>query len=526
MLQLSSHQLREKWQKFREQNKHAYLPEASLIADKESTALFNVAGMQQIIPYLAGKKHPLGKRLYNIQKVVRTIDIDEVGDASHLTMFSMMGNRSLGDYFKKESITRSWEFLTNPKRLGLDPKKIAVTVFQWDENAARDEESADYRKAVGMTNISYLWADDNRRSPGPVGPCGPDTEIFYWVGDTKWWPALPPADSTVANDSSNWMEIWNNVFMEFYSDEKGTLTKLPAQNVDTGMGFERICMVLQNKTSPYDTDLFQDALHILEKTLVTSYDTNPRRMRIIVDHCRATLSLIAENLQPSNEGRWYVLRMLIRRMYYNIVLLRDISLPEIEALCEQLVSFFGFTESHKNILLKEIIQFQKTLINGQRELEKLIIQQSKAKNHQLAWPDIFKLYDTFGFPFELTRELAQEKWLEIDEAWFYTELKKQKERSRKWSKDMFTKGTDRSTYIQWIPTTQFVGYDALESTKSKLLKDFDVNGQRVLIFDKTPFYAEWWWQTGDRGVITLDSGEQLQVIDVKKYEGIYLHLVA
>ncbi len=212
-------------------------------------------------------------------------------------------------------------------------------------------------------------------------------------------------------------------------------------------------------------------------------------------------------------------------MYYNIVLLRDISLPEIDALCEKLVSFFGFTESDKNTLLKEIVQFQKTLINGQRELEKLINQQSKDKKKKLAWADIFKLYDTFGFPFELTKELAQEKGFPIDEEWFQAELEKQKDRSRKWSKDMFTKGTDRSAYIQWLPSTQFIWYDALESNKSTLLKDFLVNDQRVLVFDKTPFYAEWWGQTWDRGVIILDSGEQVQVVDVKKYEGIYLHIV-
>ena len=221
-------------------------------------------------------------------------------------------------------------------------------------------------------------------------------------------------------------------------------------------------------------------------------------------------------------------------MYYNIVLIHDISIKEIDALCEQLVSFFGFNELHKNTLLKEIIQFQKTLINGQRELEKIIQQKHwnaetlKRWNGQeniIMWSDIFKLYDTFGFPFELTREIAQEKWLQIDESWFYSELEKQKDRSRTGSKDMFAKGTDRSTYIQWIPATQFIWYESLQIENIKLLKDFTINNQRILIFDKTPFYAEGGGQTGDRGVVTLDSGEEVTVTNVKKYEGVFLHFI-
>lgn len=513
---ISSANVRTLRQQFRTSKQHIHLPEASLIADKTSTAMFNLAGMQQLIPYLSGKDHPLGKRLFNIQKCVRTIDIDEVGDATHLTMFEMMGNRSLGDYFKKESIARSREFLTDPQWLWLNPNKIAVTVFAGDENAPRDEESAWYWKDAGMPaeRISYLGADDNRRSPGPVGPCGPDTEIFYWIGNSD----LPPAGSNVWSDPDNWMEIWNNVFMEYYRDDSGTLTKLPSQNVDTGMWFERICMTLQGKISPYDTDIFQWAIHLLEKSLNTQYNDNARRMRIVTDHCRTALSLIAENLQPSNEWRGYVLRMLIRRMRYNIVLLHDA--VDLASLFEQLVSFFGFTEWHKDILIKEIEQFQRTLKNGQKEFEKLIGQSS-----DIAWADVFKLYDTFGFPFELTKELATEKWVTVDEKWFHQALDEQKTRSRQASKGKFTMDVDRSTYIQWIPTTQFVWYEALDAQGMQLLKDVDVNGQRVLIFDRTPMYAEWGGQTGDRGEVTLDSWEKLTIVDVKKYEGVFLHFV-
>lgn len=483
--------------------------------------MFNLAGMQQLIPYFSGKKHPLGTRLFNIQKCVRTIDIDEVGDATHLTMFEMMGNRSLGDYFKKESIQRSREFLTSKEWLGLDTQKIAVTVFQWDNNAPRDEESATYWKDAGVNKISYLWADDNRRSPGPVGPCGPDTEIFYRIGDKRGGPALPPEDSDVASDPDNWMEIWNNVFMQYYRDEWWNLTKLSAQSVDTGMWFERMAMVLQDKTSPYDTDIFQLGIQFVEKALILSYADHAKYIRIITDHCRTSLSLIAENIQPSNEGRGYVLRMLIRRMYYNIVLLNHT--VDMLSLAEQLTWFFGFTEGHKVILLKEIEQFKKTLTNGQKELQK-ITQNMTTK--QVSWSDVFKLYDTFGFPLELTKELAHEKWLVIDEEGFQKSLEEQKSRSRKATKRKFSIGIDRSTYVQDIPETVFVGYDSLEYDNPILLKDFTVKEQRVLIFDHTPFYAEGWWQTGDRGVVTLDSWEELIIQDVKNYEWIFLHFVA
>jgi alanyl-tRNA synthetase len=506
------------------ERKHVHLPEASLIADKDSTALFNLAGMQQLIPYLSGKKHPLGTRLYNIQKCVRTVDIDEVGDATHLTMFEMMGNWSLGDYFKQESIKRSREFLTSPKWLDLDPKKLAVTVFAGDDNAPRDDESANHWKQVGVSpdKISYLGVDDNWRSPWPVGPCGPDTEIFYRVGDSL----LPPADSNVGSDPDNWMEIWNNVFMEYYRDHTGLLSKLPSQNVDTGMGFERICMVLQNKTSPYDTDIFLPAVEYVHNIFKSDTKTSDyqKRIRIIADHSRTALSLIAESIKPSNEWRGYVLRMLIRRMYYNVILCTaDMSQTKLESLCEQLASCFYASEENKWVFIAEINQFQKTLDNGRKEFMKIT---STVSNKQISGADAFKLYDTFGFPLELTKELAQEQNMTVNEIDFQDELQAQKQRSRQATKGKFTKDIDWSVYIQDIPTTQFIGYDSLEARDAKLLKDFEVNGHRVLIFDKTPFYAESGWQTGDNGTVTLDSGETLRVLDVKRYEGIFLHIVS
>jgi len=525
MKEISSKLLRKKWNDFWVAKHHVYLPENSLIGGKESTAMFTIAWMQQLIPYLSGKEHPLGKRLFNIQKCIRTVDIDEVGDASHLTFFEMMGNRSLGDYFKKEAVQRSWEFLVD--ELWFDPKKLAVTVFEGDKDAPRDEETAGYRKDMGMTEdkIAYMWVENNRWSPGPVWPCGPDTEIFYRVGETTF----PPKDSTPQTDEDNWLEIWNNVFMEFYRDETGKLTKLKNQNVDTGMGFERMAKILQNKETVFETDIFDSLISLIERTLDISYQWNERRMRIVVDHIRTAFFLIHNAIIPSNEGRWYVLRRLIRRMYYNFVLLKSGSESLFDAFISTIVTFVdGLMEANadtKSIsvaLLKEVRQFQKTITHGQKLLDDIV---AWAKDSIISGKDVFKLYDTFGFPLELTKEILEEKWLKLDSKWFEKEMKLQQERSRAWSKDMFAHGVDWAKYLQWISVTKFVWYDAMEYEKIVLLKDFLVDWQRILVFDVTPFYAESGGQTSDIWIIELDDKSQVKVTKVQQYNGIFLHFV-
>lgn len=525
MEKISSQQLRDKWNTFWLAKKHVCLPESSLVGGKESTAMFTIAGMQQLIPFLSGKEHPLGTRLFNIQKCIRTVDIDEVGDASHLTFFEMMGNRSLGDYFKKEAVQRSREFLVD--ELGFDPNKLAVTVFEGDKDSPKDEETAGYWKAAGMSEdrIAYMWVDNNRRSPGPVWPCGPDTEIFYRVGKTEF----PPKGSTPKTDDDNWLEIWNNVFMEYYRWEDGKLTKLKNQNVDTGMGFERMAKVLQEKETVFETDVFESLINLLERTLDISYAGNERRCRIVVDHIRTSFFLIRNGIIPSNEWRWYILRRLIRRMFYNFMLLKPVEESIFDMFVTTIVSFVdALTQAKadvKNIsivLVKEAHQFQKTITHGQKLLDELI---SWAKKKPISGKDIFKLYDTFGFPLELTKEILEEKWLAVDVDWFQKEMQAQQERSRAGSKDMFKQWTDRASYTQGIPATKFVGYDSLQLEKMKLLKDFDVWWQRILIFDVTPFYAESWGQVWDRGVVELDDGTKLHVIQVQKYNGIFLHFV-
>ncbi len=539
---MNSKELRSKRENFRLKNNHKHLPEVSLVASKESTAMFNVAGMQQLIPYLAGKTHSLWKRLFNIQKCIRTNDIDEVGDSSHFTFFEMMWNWSLWDYFKKESVQRSYEFLV--EELWFDPKKLAVTVFEWNQDAPRDDETAKYWKDVGISEdkISFLWVKDNRRSPGPVWPCGPDTEIFYRVWDSEH----PPKESNVKDDEDNWMEIRNNVFMEYYRNDTWKLTKLKNQNVDTGMGFERMCTVLQKKESAYDTDIFRPIIDSIQKHTWLSYKWNERRFRIVADHVRTATVLINDWVISSNIWSWYVLRMIIRRMYYNLMLLKDISESDLQSLISECVEFTSNireikVNEVKTSLINEINVFKSTINRWVKILNEKI--EKIDKNSILDCKDIFFLYDTCGFPLELTREICLERNINIDEEWFKKELENQKERSRQSAK--FQKDIDRSKYLDWVPQTEFIAYDLSHyqnslsswdtnllsssvsegSNECNLLKDFEVNWQRVLIFDKTPFYAESGWQKGDSGTIELENWEIVKIKDVQKYDWVFLHLV-
>ena len=308
-------EIRNKYLNFFKNHGHVVIPSAPLIPENDPSVLFTTAGMQPLVPYLLGEKHPEGTRLTDYQKCVRTGDIDEVGDPSHLTCFEMLGNWSLGDYFKKESIAFSYEFLTSPKWLGLDPRKISVTVFAGDENAPRDEEAATFWKENGMPEdkIAYLPASDNWWAAGPTGPCGPDTEIFYWVGE-----GLPPAGSNKGTDSKNWMEIWNNVFMQYNRVDEKTLVPLPKQNVDTGMGLERTNCILQGKTSVYLTEVFQPIIKTIEGLSGYTYGTDDEKdksVRIIADHSRSSVFILGDQkgVTPDRVGAGYVLRRLIRR---------------------------------------------------------------------------------------------------------------------------------------------------------------------------------------------------------------------
>ena len=410
-----------------------------MIPENDPSVLFTTAGMHPLVPYLLGEKHPAGTRLTDYQKCIRTGDIDEVGDPSHLTCFEMLGNWSLGDYFKKESIAFSYEFLTSKDWLGLDPKKLSVTVFAGDENAPRDEDAANYWKENGMPEdkIAYLPASDNWWAAGPTGPCGPDTEIFYWVGE-----GLPPVGSNKGTDPANWMEIWNNVFMQFNRKDEKTLEPLPKQNVDTGMGLERTNCILQGKTSVYLTEVFEPIIKKIEELSSYTYGSDGEKdksVRIIADHSRAAVFILGDQrgVTPSNLGAGYVLRRLIRRAVRHGMKL-GIDKAFLAQIAEAVVANFKNAypelEQNKDKIYKELTaeedRFRLTLKNGEAEFQKMLPNLMKNPKKEISGKVAFRLYDTFGYPLELTQELGAEHGFTVDIEGFKEAERKHQEASK------------------------------------------------------------------------------------------------
>lgn len=436
---MTANELRSKYIEFFKSKNHVEISGQSLIPENDPSVLFTTAGMHPLVPYLLGEKHPAGTRLTDYQKCVRTGDIDEVGDPSHLTFFEMLGNWSLGDYFKKESISFSYEFLTSPKWLGLDPRMISVTVFAGDENAPRDEEAAQAWKDNGMPEdkIAYLSAEDNWWAAGPTGPCGPDTEIFYWVGE-----GLPPAGSNKGTDSKNWLEIWNNVFMQFNRIDEKTLEPLPKKNVDTGMGLERTNCILQGKTSVYQTEVFQPIIQKIEELSGYKYGTDDekdRSVRIIADHSRASVFIIGDpkGVSPSNVGAGYVLRRLIRRAVRHGMKLgiEKMFLAEIaESVIDSFKNAYGELEQNKDKIKKELTaeeeKFRVTLKKGEAEFQKLLPNLMKNPKKIISGKVAYNLYETYGYPLELTQELGAENGFTVDVEGFKAAEKKHQEASK------------------------------------------------------------------------------------------------
>ena len=436
---MTANELRSKYIEFFKSKNHVEISGQSLIPENDPSVLFTTAGMHPLVPYLLGEKHPAGTRLTDYQKCIRTGDIDEVGDPSHLTCFEMLGNWSLGDYFKKESIAFSYEFLTSPKWLGLDPKKISVTVFAGDENAPRDEDAANIWKENGMPEdkIAYLPASDNWWAAGPTGPCGPDTEIFYWVGE-----GLPPQGSNKGTDPENWMEIWNNVFMQFNRKDEKTLEPLPKQNVDTGMGLERTNCILQGKTSVYLTEVFQPIINKIEELSSYKYGSDVEKdksVRIIADHSRAATFILGDQrgVTPSNLGAGYVLRRLIRRaVRHGMKLGIDKSfLPQIaDAVVANFKNAYPELEQNKDKIFKELAaeedRFRLTLKNGEAEFQKMLPNLMKNPKKEISGKVAFRLYDTFGYPLELTQELGAEHGFTVDVEGFKEAERKHQEASK------------------------------------------------------------------------------------------------
>ena len=430
-------ELRNKYLNFFERHGHKVIPSAPLIPENDPSVLFNTAGMQPLVPYLLGQKHPEGTRLTDYQKCIRTNDIEEVGDNRHLTYFEMLGNWSLGDYFKEESIAMSFEFLTKDLEIPVD--KLSVTCFGGNELIGKDEESASYWEKAGIPKERIYFLKDNWWIAGDTGPCGSDTEIFYDTGKPKCSPECNPDC-----DCGKYVEIWNNVFMEFFKHEDGTVTPLSQKNVDTGLGLERVNMLLQGKETPYDTELFVDVMKKLEELQKVD---NIFSRRVVAEHLRSSMMIICDGGRPSNLDRGYILRRLIRRMIRHMNKLQ-IDLNEltnlidldIDVLKDMYPDLEKNKEQIKQVLLEEKDKFVKTLAHGEREFEKEVKKLKEQGKDRIEGKVVFRLYDTYGFPPEVTRDLAKENDMIIDMDGFKELFKEHQEKSRAGSEQKFKGG--------------------------------------------------------------------------------------
>lgn len=447
---MDAQELRDAYVNFFTDRGHRYIRSASLIPENDPTVLFTTAGMHPLVPYLLGEKHPEGKRLVNFQKCIRTGDIDEVGDATHLTFFEMLGNWSLGDYFKRESIEYSFDLLKDVLKIGKD--ELAVTAFIGENSIPKDTETAGHWKSHGLRDdqIFFYGREDNWWGPaGQTGPCGPDTEIFYDNGQPKCGPNCGPACRC-----GKYTEIWNNVFMEYGKDKDGNFTPLEQKNVDTGMGLERVLCVVNGLETVYDTSLFTGIIGKLEELSGKTYKEDMRSFRISADHLRASVFLLGDGVVPSKIGQGYILRRLIRRAsrYMSNLGIEGVNMQSIaEVIVSEYSDAYPELERNKDIIYSQITaeeeKFHKTLKKGLRRFDEMISENGDSK--ELSGEAVFRLYDTFGFPVELTKELASEKGYTVDTEDFSRRFKEHQEISRAGSDQVFKGGLadagDRTT---------------------------------------------------------------------------------
>ena len=479
MKELKSYELREKYLKFFESQGHKIIPSASLIPENDPSVLFTTAGMHPLVPYLLGQKHPDGKRLTDVQKCVRTGDIDEVGDNTHCTFFEMLGNWSLGDYFKKESITFSFKFLTEV--LEIPVEKLAVTVFAGDEDCPRDNFAAQTWADLGIKNICYLPKENNWWYAGPTGPCGSDTEIFV---DTGIAPSCE--NSNPGNDPAKWVEIWNNVFMEFFRTPDGKFEQLKQKNVDTGMGLERTICMINGYKSVYETDLYSDVIAKICELSGAKYgedEQTTRAIRIIADHIRTSTFLMGDEkgIVPSNVDQGYVLRRLIRR---SIRFARQINLDSKQLVTiskmfiDKYKAYYPELAQNEQKVLEELAKeeekFSKTLENGIKEIEKVL---KFVQGNTLNGKTAFRLYDTFGFPIEMTQEICKEKGFEVDMAGYKEAEEKHQKLSQQGSEQKFKGGlADSSEQTTFLHTATHL---LLGSLQKLLSKDIHQKGSNI-----------------------------------------------
>ena len=439
---MDSAQIRDKYIEFFVSKGHKQIPSAPVVPENDPSVLFNTAGMQPLVPYLMGEPHPYGTRLCDYQKCMRTNDLDEVGDVTHHTFFEMLGNWSLGDYFKKESVTWSFELLT--KVFNIPVERLAVTVFKGNDIVPADDETANIWRSLGIPDnrIKYLGEDDNWwPNMELTGPCGPDTEIFYFRSEDEIPEEYDPEDD-------RWVEIWNNVFMQYNHNADGSFTELPKKNVDTGMGLERIASVLEGVTDNYKSTIWKDVIAKIEEITGLPYEGNEKAMRIIADHIRSSVFMSADpaGIKPSNTDQGYILRRLIRRaIRYAKKLNIDIDSNWEEQIAvliiEKYKGYYPELEENRQVVLDvlkgEKVKFNRTLEKGLKEFEKIA---SKITDGKMDKDNAFRLYDTFGFPIELTVELANDMGIKVDEEGFKEKFKAHQELSRAGAKEKFKGG--------------------------------------------------------------------------------------
>ena len=459
---------------------HKQIPSAPVVPENDASVLFNTAGMQPLIPYLMGMAHPYGTRLCDYQKCIRTNDLDEVGDTYHHTFFEMLGNWSLGDYFKKDAITYSFEFLT--KVLNIPVERLGVTVFAGNDTIPFDEESKSIWLSLGIPEERIAaTSEDNFWIAGETGPCGPDSEMFYWRSDDEIPKVFDP-------DDKRWVEIWNDVFMQYEKKADGTVIELPKKNVDTGMGVERTTAILEGVNDNYASSIWRDVIEKIEEISGKSYKDDYLSMRIIADHIRTSVFILGDDagVVPSNTDRGYILRRLIRRMIrharkLNIELNSDFEVTLAELIINKYSKYYEELSKNKERIIdeltKEKVKFSKTLEKGLKVFEKETANLNKI-DKDLA----FKLYDTYGFPIELTCELAEEKNMEVDTEGFKEKFKEHQEKSRTASKGMFKGGLagDSETETKYHTATHLLNA-ALKITVSEDVhqKGSNINNERM-----------------------------------------------
>lgn len=520
---LTGPELRRRFVDYFEEHLGVELPSSSLVPKNDPTVLLTVAGMQQMIPFFMGVETPPASRLCSVQKCFRTVDIDEVGDESHLTFFEMLGNFSVGDYFKDGAIRMAWELLTQV--FGLPADRLWVTVFPKDEEARRI-----WRDVIGLPPERIVDDPSNWWGPvGKTGPCGPDSEIYFDLGPGDGRSGEVPTD-----DGGRFLETWNLVFMEFYRNEDGTDTPLPRKNIDTGMGLERLTMVMQGKRSVYDTDLYQPIIGRAAELTGTRYGADPktdRALRVVADHSRAITFLIGDGVLPDNEGRGYILRRILRRaVRYGRLLgldrpfLTETASVVIDLMREQYPELVERRERIMQVIRHEEETFGRTLARGLNRFAALAAGVRADGQTTIPSGEVFRLYDTYGFPFDLTVELAEEQGLTVDRAEFEQAMERQRIESR--AASTFGRHTyrDLESYsgLQ-LPMTEFLGYEHDHATGEIVAivgphgpQQEAREGEEVeIILNRTPFYAESGGQVGDNGLLTSGEG-RFRVVDTQR----------